>query len=160
MFVCAILGATIFIPNTELVLLALANMDQVPAFHMLGMTVDLSKYSTTSPWMLPVTAAVGSNIANTIWYLAGAGLLKVRSRAIDKIKSFDVNRLGRAREVLLCTAALFSVPPVTPLAFASGVIRYGLLRYHLVTIVPKIIRYYLVMQLGRAFLIGIINLIV
>jgi membrane protein YqaA with SNARE-associated domain len=159
MFLCGIAGATIFIPNTELALLALANMDKAPAMHIFGATIDIARYSTHTTWLLPVAAALGSGVANTLWYLVGAGVLKVRWKVLDKIRKFDANRLGRGKEVLLVTAALFSLPPNTPLAFAAGAIHYGLPRYYLVTILPKITRYYLVMTVGRAVISGLIRLV-
>ena len=146
------------LPPTELALLALANMDQTPPMHILGITINFAKYATNFPWILPIVAAVSTNIGNTCYYLVGAGVLRFENKVIRKIREFDINRLGRAKEVVLCTAALFSIPPVTAAAFASGVVRYGLLRYHAVTIVPKIIRYYLVLLLARFAFKGLLHL--
>jgi len=159
MFILGITSTTIMFPPTEVALVALAGVESVPPITKFGMTLDLARYRADLPWLLPIVAAISTNIGNSMYYLVGAGAIRFDNKVTRKIRDFDINRLGRAKEVALCTAALFSIPPVTAGAFASGVIKYGLLRYHLVTIIPKIIRYYLVFWLGRSFINVIVNVI-
>ena len=158
MLILGITSTTIMFPPSEIALLALANMDQMPPIVISGYTLDVAKYSTSFPWLLPIVAAVSTNIGNSMYYLVGAGAIRMENKVTRKIKDFDINKLGKAKEVVLWTACLFSVPPVTATAFASGVVRYGLWRYHAVTIIPKIIRYYLVLILGRFALTGLLKL--
>ena len=162
LFIFGITSTTIMFPPTELALLVLANMDQTKPIVMFGMTFDAAHYGARFPWLLPIVAAVSTNIGNTMWYLIGSGMLNIKNKFfkkyLDKVREFDIEKLGRAKEAVLWSACLVSVPPVTAVAFASGVVRYGLVRFHLVTIIPKIIRYYLVLILARYAFKGLLAL--
>lgn len=163
MFFFGITSTTIMLPPSEVALLVLANMHQTEPIVMFGRTFDAAHYGARFPWLLPIVAAIATNIGNTMWYYIGAGMLNIRipfiKKRLDKIRAIDINKVGRTKEAVLWTACLFSAPPVTAVAVASGAVNYGIVRYHLVTIIPKIMRYYLVMIFGEVFInIGKVSL--
>ena len=137
----------IFLPS-EVMILVLGNMDKVP-LHLFGMELNISKYATSFPWLLPVVAALGSNGGSTLYYMMGSGALKMNEKIKKKLASFDFERFGAARDAVVFVSAVTSVPPVSVTAIASGVIKFKFSRYFYVSLAGKILRYYLVLILGR-----------
>lgn len=158
MFLFGITSTTVMFPPTEVALLVLTNLHEASEFTVpwIHVTISAQRYGARFPWLLPVVAAVSTNIGNSMWYFIGSGLLNIRApfinKYLDKIRAIDINKVGRTKEAVLWSACLISAPPVTAVAFASGAVNYGFVRFHAVTIVPKIIRYYLVMIFGEVFI--------
>ncbi len=144
----------IFLPS-ELVILILANMNEVKtipvniAFLHINTVIDLSRYGTDFPWLLPFAMALGSNIGSTFYYFMGTGALRVSEKFTDKINSFDFNKLGKTRDTVVFVSGVISVPPVSLTAIASGMIKYRYIRYFIVSFSGKVCRYYLVLIAGQ-----------
>jgi membrane protein YqaA with SNARE-associated domain len=150
MFVLALISSiAIFIPS-EVFFLALANMDRIPPIHVYGgFNLDLSQYSTSFPWLLPIAATLGSNFGTTFYYLIGSGALKITGKLKKKLESFDFDRYARTRDAVVFLSSIISVPPISLTSVASGMIRFNFARFYAITFAGKLIRYCAVLILGR-----------
>jgi len=129
-------------------ILVLGNMDKVP-MHLFGMELNIAKYATSFPWLLPVVAALGSNGGSSLYYLMGSGTLRLNEKFKKKLESFDFKRFGAARDAVVFVSAVSSIPPVSLTAIASGMIKLNFQRYFYISLAGKIVRYYIVLILGR-----------
>lgn len=150
MMVLAFMSSVIIFLPSEAILLALASIDKVPPITMLGKTLEVARYSTDFPWLLPFAAAFGSNFGSWLYYLMGKGSLNISDKLRKKIESFDFERLGKGREAVIFVSGVASIPPVSATAIASGMIRFNFARYYAVSFAGKVVRYYLVLLIGRA----------
>ena len=82
--------------------------------------------------------------------LMGKGSLNISDKLRKKIESFDFERLGKGREAVIFVSGVVSIPPVSATAIASGMIRFNFARYYAVSFAGKVVRYYLVLLIGRA----------
>lgn len=98
--VFAFIAAVFFFVPSEVMILVLANMDKVP-LEVFGRTIDVAKYGTDFPWLLPFTAAVGSVAGSCIYYAMGTGTLRISDKLKKKIENFDFERLGRSRDAVV-----------------------------------------------------------
>ncbi len=137
----------IFLPS-EVILLVLANMDKVPV-HLFGHTLNISKYATSFPWLLPVVMAIGSNGGSTIYYYMGTGALKVSGKLKKKIDEFDFEKFNKARDAVLLLACITSIPPVSAASIASGMTKMKYSKFFYIALAGKIVRYYIVLIVGR-----------
>jgi membrane protein YqaA with SNARE-associated domain len=142
-------GSALFFPNCEVALLAMANVQQVPVFHVFHWTINLSHYQAHLPFMLAICIAAGSTVGSAVFYLMGTGSVKLSDKVRKKVESFDFSRLETAGTALIFVSAVSSIPPITPLAFAAGVIRYRFWEYAVVSFVGKIIRFTIVVYAGQ-----------
>ena len=138
----------IFLPS-EVVILALANIDKVPPVALFGRELEIARYSTSFPWLLPFAASFGSNFGSWLYYLMGKGSLKISGKLKKKIEGFDFDKLGKSREAVIFLSGVISVPPVSAVSVASGVIRFNFARFYVVLFAAKVVRYYLVLIVGR-----------
>ncbi|MFA6447951.1 MAG: VTT domain-containing protein [bacterium] len=151
-FVFGITGSSLFFPNCEITLVAMTNIEQTPPFNFFNLMIDLSHYQARLPFMLAICMAAGSAIGSSAFYLMGTGSMKLSGRVKKKIESFDFSRLERAGAALIFVSAVSSIPPITPLAFAAGVIRYRFWEYVGVSFVGKVIRFTLVVYAGEGLM--------
>ena len=66
--VFAFISSIFFFLPSEVMLLVLANMNKM-TFKVFGTTLDLSKYGTDFPWLLPIVAAVGGVAGSCVYYM-------------------------------------------------------------------------------------------
>lgn len=144
----AFISSVVFVIPFEVILLVLAGLDKVPV-HIFGTNLDLAKYGTDFPWLLPFVAAIGSNLGSIIYYFMGTGAMKMNAKLKAKMESFDMEKFHAARDGILFFSSITSVPPVSLVAVAAGIIRMKFARYFALTYVGKLVRYYLVIILGR-----------
>ncbi len=140
-------GIIIFLPS-EITLLVLANMNKAP-IHAFGRTLDLTRYGTDFPWLLPVVMAIGSNAGSILYYFMGTGTMRMNEKLKKKIESFDFKRFDRARDAVVFLASVTSLPPVSATAVASGMSRMNFWRYFYISYAGKVVRYYIVLILGH-----------
>lgn len=147
-FLAFITSVVFFLPF-DVILLVLSGLDKVPV-NVWGHHIELAKYGTDFPWLLPVVAALGSNLGTTMYYFMGAGAIKTSARLKRKMESFDMERFRNARDVALIVSSITSIPPIAPTAVAAGIIRMNYARYFYMTYIGKTIRFYIVILIGRS----------
>lgn len=148
----AFISSIIFVLPSEVALLVLANIGTDP-INVFGKTLDFTKYGTDFPWLLPVVAAGGSILGSYVYYLMGTGALNMSTKVKDKMESFDFDKMGKAREAVILVSNIISVPPVSAVSVASGMIKFNMPKFMLVSFIGKTIRYYIVIIAGH-FAIG------
>jgi membrane protein YqaA with SNARE-associated domain len=144
-----ITGSALFFPNCEVALLAMSNVQQVPAFHIFHWVVNLKHYQAHLPFLLAICMAAGSTIGSALFYLMGTGSVKLSDKVRKKVESFNFSRLETAGTALIFVSAVSSIPPITPLAFAAGVTKYRFWEYAAVSFVGKVIRFSIVVYAGQ-----------
>jgi membrane protein YqaA with SNARE-associated domain len=146
--ILAFISSIVMLLPSEVVILVLGNMDKVP-LHLFGVNLNIAKYATGFPWLLPVVMSLGSNGGSTIYYFMGNGTLKLNDKFKKKLESFDFDRFGAARDAVIFVSGAVSVPPVSITSIASGMMKYKFNRFFNILLAGKIVRYYLVLILGR-----------
>lgn len=146
--ILAFISSVVFVIPFEVALLVLAGLDKVPV-HMFGKSLDIAKYGTTFPWLLPFVAALGSNAGSIVYYFMGKGAVRINEKLKQKMDSFDMDRFAKASYGFIIVSSLTSIPPVSVVAVAAGFIRMKFANYFTVSFFGKVVRYYLVIILGR-----------
>ncbi len=137
-------GSAFWFPNCELTLSAMANVDQVPAFKFLWWTINLSNYKAESGLLLGFATAIGSTFGSSFFYFMGRGVLKVSKKVQDKIDKTDMTKYKRIGAPVIFVSSVTSVPPLSPLAVAAGIIKYRFWNYFFVSMAGKFIRFTIV----------------
>jgi membrane protein YqaA with SNARE-associated domain len=148
-FVFGVTGSAFFLPNCEVALLGMANVQHVPSFHVFHWTINLSHYQAHLPFALAICIAAGSTVGSALFYLMGTGSVKLSDKIKKKVESFNTSRLETAGTALIFVSAVSSVPPITPIAFAAGVVKYRFWEYAVVSFVGKVIRFTIVVYAGQ-----------
>ena len=146
--VCAFVSAILFVIPSEVMVLALANMDKM-TFEVFGRTVDLTKYGTDFPWLLPFAASAGGVAGSYFYYLMGSGAMKISGKIKQKIDSFDMSKMSNVGAVALLTANIASIPPVSITTVAAGIIKLEPYKFFAASFVGRTIRYYIVILVGK-----------
>lgn len=144
----ALFSSVFFIFPFELALIALANMDMM-TFSIFGREVDIARYSTGFPWLLPLAAAPGSVMGSVMYYGMGSGAMKMSRKVKEKIDSVDPARLGNVREAVVLVSNIISVPPVSAVSVASGFLKIDFKNFVVVSLAGKVIRYYAVLLVAH-----------
>lgn len=146
--VLAFISCIFFFLPSEVAILALANVGKANIV-VFGKSVNLAPYGTDFPWLLPFAAAAGSVFGSYVYYLMGSGAMKMSDKLKTKIESFNFEKTGKTREIVVLTSNIISVPPVSVVSVASGIIRFNVPRFFAMSFIGKVIRYYIVIIAGQ-----------
>ncbi|HOO56046.1 MAG TPA: VTT domain-containing protein [bacterium] len=155
MLIIGFTGSAFWFPNCEISLLAMANVEHVPEFKFLAWQINLANYEAGMLWLLGLMTAVGSTFGSGFLYFMGRGALKVSKKVQAKIEKVDITKFEKLGAAVLFTSSVSSIPPLTPLSFAAGIIKYDMLEYFLVTFAGKLIRFLIVVYASE----GMVNFI-
>lgn len=150
MFIIGITGSAFWVPNCEASLIAVANVERIPDFRLFGQFIDLGAYHAHLPFLLAFATALGSTVGGSLLYLMGRGILKISKRVRKKIDSLDMSKYDKIGAAVIFTASAASIPPVTFLSIAAGIVNYSFLKYFFVSLAGRIVRFSIVVYASES----------
>ncbi|MEW5946947.1 MAG: VTT domain-containing protein [bacterium] len=148
MFAIGFLGASLFIAQVEVYLLAFTNLDLIieklnrgSELKLLSWTIDLGDYSVEYEFLLVLTATLGSLAGSSVYYFAGAKSVGAAGRFKRWVERMDLERFRRSGAGVTLMSAACGIPPFTPTSFAAGMIGVPFGRYVLASLAGKCARY-------------------
>jgi len=124
--------------------MALASIEVVPPFEILSLEINLSNYHADIPWLLAITAALGSTIGSAFYYFLGRGTRQLSGKLQAQLDKFDVSRFEKSTIAVTFSSALISLPPFTIVSVVAGITRVSLWTYLPISLIGKIMRFSLV----------------
>ena len=143
--------ATLGIYGGTLVVCFIAGLVQV--INTEAMLLALSLWVIDDPAVLPLVAlcaAVGQMAANAVFYLAGRGLFALpKGRWHDRIERAKVKvaSWNQRPNLMLAAASVIGLPPLFLVAVAAGGLRISLVKFLVVGIVGRWLRFAIVLAI-------------
>jgi membrane protein YqaA with SNARE-associated domain len=98
-------------------------------------------YKVHNIFVLAAAATVGSTGGYILLYYLGMGSRKMSRKLKEKVESINIEKFRKSSVIVLATASLVSIPPVTPLCIVAGTLRYDLRKYVVVILLCRMIKY-------------------